>query len=164
MAFSFPHQSCIQGRPSASSHNVQYTDIRLCTNPHTHKSSTENYITSLPLSGNYIFPPTVSPITPQVSFILLHQPPPSCLPLLFWALLCTFNSALICQAWIAVWTVWGGRGLQEMCVNARGTALSPTLFIFLSKWCCQEPNKISLPPHTYPSHLTGSWPKKVAKI
>lgn len=37
---------------------------------------------------------------------------------------------------------WTGR--QEVCANAEVSLLSPCLSIFLSKWCCQEPNKISL--------------------
>lgn len=63
---------------------------------------------------------------------------------------------------------WTGR--QEVCVNAWVSLLSPSLFIFLSKWCCQEPNKISLSAlprqGVYTQHLgkeIKEWKKKKKK-
>lgn len=88
-------------------------------------------------------------------------PPPSpCLTILGFFL--HFNSALNCQAWIALWTAWGGQAGRR-CVWMRESLLSPSLFIFLSKWCCQEPNKISLsarPPTESHNTTSRKWNKK----
>lgn len=55
-----------------------------------------------------------------------------------------FNSALKLRGPNCPVNSVGWTGRREVCANARVSVLSPSLFILLSKWCCQEPNKISL--------------------
>lgn len=107
---------------------------------------------------------TIPPITPQVSFFLPSSPPSRspCLTILSFSL--HFNSApklpgLNCPMNSVGWT-----GRQEVCVNAWVSVLSPSLFIFLSKWCCQEPNKISLsarPPTGSHNTTSRKWNKRI---
>lgn len=139
--------------------NAAPTVARAHTNTRAHKLHPENYITSPPLSENYICPSPFHQSLPRSASP--PPPPPSpCLTILGFFL--HFNSALNCQAWIALWTAWGGQAGRR-CVWMRESLLSPSLFIFLSKWCCQEPNKISLsarPPTESHNTTSRKWNKK----
>lgn len=80
---------------------------------------------------------TIPPVTPQVSLSLLPY-----LTILVFFL--HFNSVPKLRGPNCPVNSVGWTGRREVCANARVSVLSPSLFIFLSKWCCQEPNKISL--------------------
>lgn len=144
-------ESCIQVLPSALSYNgpsyltIHNTQTYLCTKPHTQIACSKLHHFPAVVWKLHLSPHCFT--NHSTGLLYFVAPAPSLLPsLTILGSTLHFSSALLCQAWIVMWTVWGGRGQQEMCVNAQVTALSPTLFIFLPKWCCQEPNKISLPP------------------
>lgn len=92
---------------SALSHITHHADRRMHEHTYTHKLHSENYITSLPLSENYICPSQFHQSLPRSPFFSLFASLLPCLPILGFSL--HFNSALNCQAWIALWTAWGGQ-------------------------------------------------------
>ncbi len=100
------------------------------TSTHTHKLHPENYITSLPLSENYICPSPFHQSLPRSPFFFLLFP--SLSPFLtILGLSLHFTSALNCQAWIALWTAWGGQAGRR-CVWMRESLCYHHLFSFSS--------------------------------
>lgn len=86
-----------------------------------------NYITSLPLSENYICPPPFHQSLPRLSFF--HSTFLPCLTVL--GIFLCFNWALNCRAWIALWTAWGGQ-VGGRCVWMRESPRYHHLFSFSS--------------------------------
>lgn len=98
------------------------------THKHSHKLHLENYITSPAVVWKLHLSPTIPPITPQVSSFLFPSLSPY-LTILGFSL--HFNSALNCQAWIALWTAWGGQDGRR-CVWMRESLRYHHLFSFSS--------------------------------
>lgn len=98
----------------------------------THKLHLENYITSPPLSENYICPPPLHQSLPGSPFFFPPSPltPSFAFPHYF-RLFPPLYSALNCQAWIALWTAWGGQASRR-CVWMHESLCYHHLFSFSS--------------------------------
>lgn len=129
---------------SALLHIIHHSDGCTDTQKHSRTQIASRKLHHFPVVWKLHLSLTIPPITPQVSFFLSSPLPLSPALLHYFSLFPPLKlgpklPGLNCPMNSVGWT-----GRQEVCVNAWVSLLSPSLFIFLSKWCCQEPNKISL--------------------
>lgn len=102
---------------------------------------------------------TIPPITPQVSCFVLFFFSPSSLPLTILVFSLHFNLALNCQAWIALWTAWGGQAGRR-CVWMHESLCYHHLFSFSSpSGAVRSQTRYHSPPSppTESQHTTRKW-------
>lgn len=117
---------------SALSHITHRTDKRMHAHKHSHAQIASRKLHHFPaVVWKLHLSLTIPPITPRVSFFfpLLSPSLSPCLTILGFSL--HFNSALNCQAWIALWTAWGGQACRR-CVWMRESPCYHHLFSFSS--------------------------------
>lgn len=102
----------------------------MCVHKHSHIQTAPRKLHHFPaVVWKLHLSPTIPPITPQVSFFISSSLFSLCLTILVFSL--HFNSALNCQAWIALWTAWGGQAGRR-CVWMRESPCYHHLFSFSS--------------------------------